>query len=128
MRRLSSEDVDIIDSLLERALPGSYGDVRIDSYAPEEIALTASVPAGGAILTGTERAAPGWRAWVDGAPVEPVRTNLFFRGLELPSGEHRVLWKYQPRWWWPLVCVSTATQALVVATALALRKRRAALL
>jgi hypothetical protein len=40
---------------------------------------------------------PGWRASVDGAPVELKRANLAFRGVVVPAGSHRVELVYRPR-------------------------------
>jgi len=38
----------------------------------------------------------GWRAEVDGMPVELLRVNVGFTGLMLPSGKHTVTLSYQP--------------------------------
>jgi hypothetical protein len=38
----------------------------------------------------------GWRATVDGSPVEIVRVDHAFRGVELGPGEHRVVFDYRP--------------------------------
>ncbi len=40
--------------------------------------------------------APGWRATLDGAPVEIRRTNAVFRGVPVPAGSHRVEFVYRP--------------------------------
>ena len=42
---------------------------------------------------------PGWRATVDGeaAPIYP--TNVLFRGVPIPAGEHTVVFTYAPSGW-----------------------------
>jgi hypothetical protein len=39
---------------------------------------------------------PGWEAYVDGMPARILRTNLLFRGVEVPPGPHRVDFVYRP--------------------------------
>jgi hypothetical protein len=39
---------------------------------------------------------PGWRATVDGEPVEILRANHAFRAVALEAGEHTVLFEYVP--------------------------------
>ncbi len=39
---------------------------------------------------------PGWKATVDGAPQEIVRTNYVLRGLILKPGKHSIEFRYEP--------------------------------
>lgn len=39
---------------------------------------------------------PGWRATVDGIPVPINRANEAFRAVEVPAGDHQVVFDYQP--------------------------------
>lgn len=39
---------------------------------------------------------PGWTAEVDGRPAELLRADGVFRAVALPSGSHRVVFRYQP--------------------------------
>jgi hypothetical protein len=39
---------------------------------------------------------PGWRAWIDGRPVEIERASYLFRAVAVPPGEHTVEWRYRP--------------------------------
>ncbi|MBQ5861776.1 MAG: hypothetical protein IIW65_06520, partial [Alistipes sp.] len=43
--------------------------------------------------------AKGWKAFVDGEEVEPLRADYILRALPLPAGEHVVEWRFRaPRW------------------------------
>jgi len=101
-----------------RLAPGTFGEVAVLRFRPEEIVLEVDVPGGGpALLTGVERWTPAWSVTVDGREARPLRTNLFFRGVEVAPGVHRVVWRYAPAWWWPLVALSAATLAACLAGA-----------
>jgi hypothetical protein len=104
-----------------RVIPGMYGTSIVSYYAPEEIRLAVNVPgSSGGFLASTERYAAGWKAWVDGVPQKVEKINIFFRGLYVPSGQHTVIWKYQPDWWWPLVAVSYLTLFIILSVAMRL--------
>jgi uncharacterized membrane protein YfhO len=40
---------------------------------------------------------PGWQAYLDGERVPSFRADYLFRATRLPSGEHRVEFRYRPR-------------------------------
>jgi hypothetical protein len=108
-----------------RVIPGSYGKVRILSYEPEKIESVVDVPGPeSGFLNSTERYAPGWKAWVDGEPREVFKTNLYFRGIVVPPGPHRVTWKYEPRFWKPLLFLSCASLVVSIAVGVLLLRRR----
>jgi uncharacterized membrane protein YfhO len=39
---------------------------------------------------------PGWKVDVDGQPARLVRTNVALRGVAVPSGEHEVVFRFEP--------------------------------
>jgi uncharacterized membrane protein YfhO len=63
---------------------------------------------------------PGWTATVDGVPTHIYRTNYILRGIQVPAGDHSVVFTFRPlsvylgwaisalcigalvttRWWW----------------------------
>lgn len=69
-------------------------NVRITSYAPERIEVAVKLPMEG-VLVMSENALPGWRVSVNGKAREWREVNGCFRAVELPAGEHRVVWKYR---------------------------------
>ncbi len=106
-------------------IPGSYGTVRILSYAPEAIEMEVHAPAPqGGFLASTERYARGWKAWIDGVPATVCRTNLYFRGIPVPPGRHSVIWRYEPFLWRPLAALSYAVLAVGCGAAVFLLRRR----
>lgn len=108
-----------------RMVPGSYGKATVLSYAPENIVMEVEVPPGSeGFLSSTERYAPGWKAWIDGMPGKVIKTNLYFRGMAVPPGRHRIIWKYEPARWLPLVWASFATLFISAAAGMVLVQRR----
>lgn len=63
---------------------GASLEVRVAARA--ETVVATSIPAW-----------PGWRARLDGRPLEPVEYNVAFLGFRVPAGEHRLTLRYRPR-------------------------------
>jgi len=48
------------------------------------------------LLTVSDMYYPGWRATVDNMDVPVLRTNVMFRGVMVPEGQHKVTMIYEP--------------------------------
>ncbi|MFN8534770.1 MAG: oligosaccharide flippase family protein [Dehalococcoidia bacterium] len=77
------------------AREGGRGAAMITRYEPNrvEILATAETPA---MLVLADTYFPGWRATIDDQDVPIYRANGLFRAIELPPGEHRVVFRYSP--------------------------------
>ncbi len=71
---------------------------EIVAYAPERVEIQTR-NANRALLVLSDSAYPGWTATVDGQPHPIYTTNYLFRGVDLPPGQHTVLFQYQPASW-----------------------------
>jgi len=47
-------------------------------------------------LVVTELLLPGWQVTVDGKPADAIKAEGLFRGVDVPAGEHSVVWSYEP--------------------------------
>jgi hypothetical protein len=97
MRLAHSGDVKIYERL--NAAPRvvlSAGDATITSSTPEQIVIQVNALADGQ-LTLRDTCYPGWVAQVDDriAPIECVDT--MFRAVQVPAGQHTVVFDYQPQ-------------------------------
>ena len=81
-------------------LDGQDEPVRVVSYLQNE-ATVSTRAAQDRFLVTSEANYPGWRAYLDGAEVPIIQTNVAFRGVRIPAGEHRVTFRFRPRilWW-----------------------------
>ena len=79
---------------------GTTGRLAVISYASRAVELRVEA-SDAAFLASSEAHFPGWRAWVDGVEATLYYTNIGFRGLMIPPGNHRVVMRFEPRllWW-----------------------------
>ncbi len=76
--------------------PSPQDRVAITSYQPERVELATNLATPGWLVL-TDAYYPGWQASVDGQPVEIRRANLMFRAVQLPAGQHTVVFEFVPR-------------------------------
>ena len=78
------------------AVPANGTDeVKVIRYEPDalELSTRSSAPA---LLVLSENYYPGWNAWLDRVPVKIYRTDIAFRGVAVPAGEHVVRMEFRP--------------------------------
>lgn len=110
-------------------LPGdaaatARGEVKITSYEPERVVVSARVETPGYLVLG-DLFYPGWKAFIGDREVPIYRANYLFRAVRLESGLAEVRFEYHPasfRWG---VMLSTVTAlGMVVACIYARRWRK----
>lgn len=77
----------------ERDIPA--GAARITSWRPDRVEIELESEHGG-MLALHETYYPGWIAEIDGTPAPVLRADVLFRGLEVPGGYHRVVFRFAP--------------------------------
>lgn len=73
----------------------NQGPIQITSFQPDDVAMDADSTNGGRLIF-TDLAYPGWRATIDGAPVEILTADKMFRAVDVPAGKHTIAWTYRP--------------------------------
>ena len=71
------------------------GSARIASWRPDRIEIDVDSELGG-MLALHETWYPGWIAEIDGMRVPILRADVLFRGVEVPAGRHRVVFRFAP--------------------------------
>jgi hypothetical protein len=110
--------------------PGSNvpADITISRYGNLAVDIAAALRAPGMLVL-TDSYYPGWRVYVDGREEKIYRTNLFFRGVKLAAGEHRVEFRYEP-WSFRLglmISLASFGAVLVVSGVLFYKRKKSAL-
>jgi len=113
LARLRSRDFDprteaVVESGADIPAATSTGTVRVLRYGAREFTLETSATEPQLLVT-SETAYPGWRAWIDGQPRQPVLTNVAFRGLPLPAGKHIVRMRFDPVILWYSAAITLAS-------------------
>ena len=71
------------------------GRAEIVSYSPRRIEVKVNAPATGVLLL-NDRYDKDWYATSDGQSVPILRCNFIMRGVQLPAGEHTVVFEFRP--------------------------------
>ncbi|MBU6274668.1 MAG: YfhO family protein [Bacteroidetes bacterium] len=74
----------------------SQAYIRLVSYAPDTMRYEYSNSSASFAVFSEVYYAHGWNAYVDGQPVPHKRVNYLLRGLEMPAGEHKVEFRFEP--------------------------------
>jgi uncharacterized membrane protein YfhO len=48
------------------------------------------------VLLVNDRHHPDWKVTIDGQPAKLLRANFIMRAVQVPAGQHEVVWRYQP--------------------------------
>ena len=71
-------------------------EIKIIDYRPHRIALETRRSEGGFLVL-SEVYDDGWKAYLDGEERQVLRTDYTLRGIDVPSGQHRIEFVYRPR-------------------------------
>ena len=87
---------DEIPSAADSSTNTALGTVEFASYTPKRIELKANAPAPSILLLNDKHDAD-WKVSVDGQPAKLLRCNFLMRGVQLPVGNHTVVFTYRPQ-------------------------------
>lgn len=84
-------------------LPENYnftdGTVTLEEYRPNYLRYTTRSDGNALAVFSEIYTREGWRAYIDGEEVRPLRADYILRALELPASSHTVEWRYRaPHW------------------------------
>jgi hypothetical protein len=97
---------------ISRLAPAQRVPAQVLKYTPNDLKLKVSCPADGWLLV-TDRWAAGWRAKVNGIPVEVFGGNFIFRAVRVRSGENTIHFYYPQHLYFAMILVSWSTLAAV---------------
>lgn len=120
MARLKTEDLRqtaIVAAGDAKPVDGT-GTCELTTYAPNE--LTYSVEAeGDGLVVFSEIYYPGWKATLDGEPLDIIRADYILRAAYVPAGKHTIRMEYKPASVASTEAIAYAAIALMILSLLA---------
>ena len=55
-----------------------------------------------------------WQAYIDGEPVDHIRTNYLLRGVKVPAGKHDILFEFKPKSYYVGKQINMAGSAIIL--------------
>jgi len=75
---------------------GAGNTVQLTSFDIHEIRLSAKVMQTALMVLSEIYYPAGWKAYVDGRETKIYKTNYILRSVQLPPGEHEIVFKFAP--------------------------------
>lgn len=72
------------------------GSIALKNYHPEEMTYSFNATQPQFAVFSEIYYRPGWNAYLDGNKVDYARVDYVLRGMELPAGQHEIVFKYEP--------------------------------
>jgi hypothetical protein len=73
------------------------GTITLTSYQPNELKYNASLTGESFVVFSEIYYPEGWQATIDGQPAKILRANYVLRSLEVPLGEHEIIFSFKPK-------------------------------
>lgn len=70
--------------------------IHLTSYAPDVLEYTSNLSQIKTAVFSEIYYPYGWKAYIDGQPVEIFRANYVLRALNIPAGEHQIRFEFRP--------------------------------
>lgn len=106
--------------------PRPQGQAKMLSFSPQRVKVGVTAERQGYLVMG-QNAFPGWKAELDGKPVPMLRAYGFLCAVEVPPGQHQVVFSYAEPLVWVGLALSLAALLVLLLWSLAgpvFRRRR----
>jgi hypothetical protein len=75
----------------------STARVELVSYRPNLLEYRSENPEAGMLVFSEMYYPHGWQAYIDGTPAPHFRANYALRAMQVPSGSHQIVFKFEPK-------------------------------
>ncbi|MFZ6051081.1 YfhO family protein [Halocola ammonii] len=75
----------------------STASIRLESYEPNHLVYRSSASQKQVAVFSEIYYPKGWNAYVDGEKVDYFRANYLLRAMEVPAGDHKIEFKFEPQ-------------------------------
>lgn len=76
--------------------PDTAAGVSVRSYNAKQISLHTKSATDGFLVVSEVYYPAGWKAEIDGEPLEIYKTNYVLRGMKIPAGDHEITMTFEP--------------------------------
>ncbi|MXV38943.1 YfhO family protein [Flavobacteriaceae bacterium Ap0902] len=95
--KIDTKNEAVVMDDLSDPVSNQNASIELISYAPNQLEFTSTNPNDGFAVFSEIYYNKGWVATIDGKPAEIIQTNYFLRGLEIPAGEHTIVFEFKPK-------------------------------
>lgn len=95
--------------------PEEPGTIVMTGYSPKRLRYASSSQYEGLAAFSEIYYPAGWKAYIDGRETEILCVNYLLRGLEIPAGEHEILFEFDPQSFHTGKAVSLAASSVILA-------------
>lgn len=98
------------------------GDIQLTEYRPDQLTYQANTSQEALAVFSEIWYGPnkGWQAYIDGEAVDHIRANYALRALKIPSGQHEIIFKFEPKTFYIGKTVSAASSLVLLLGLLAI--------
>ena len=95
-------------------VPSNDGEIRLIDYKPNYLKYKSNNQGNGLAVFSEIYYPKGWAATIDGEEVEILRVNYVLRALEVPEGDHEIVFEYKPQSYYLGNVVSGVTSCILM--------------
>ncbi|MFR9593182.1 MAG: YfhO family protein, partial [Rikenellaceae bacterium] len=105
----------------EGVTPRSFGEgeIALVEYEPGRLVYDYTLAEDGVAVFSEIYYDKGWSVTIDGKPADYFRTDYLLRAMELPAGEHRVVWEFRAPAWGMTSAVTLTSSLLILISLIA---------
>lgn len=89
--------VNTFDFSLQKTQLSGGGQIRVQEHTPKKITYQSTANSDAFAVFSEIYYPKGWEATIDGEKVDILRCNYVLRALQIPAGEHEIVFEFKPR-------------------------------
>ncbi len=118
--KISTLDTAVVERS-EGVAPKSFGEgvIELVEYESGQLVYDYTLSEAGVAVFSEIYYDKGWSVTIDGKPADYFRADYLLRAMELPAGEHRVVWKFRAPAWGMTSAVTLTCSILILISLIA---------
>lgn len=96
------------------SLSASKGSILLTEYSPKRLKYSAESELGGLAVFSDIYYPAGWKAYIDGKETEIKCANYLLRAIDIPAGQHEIVFEFEPQSYMKGDRISLATSSTII--------------